>query len=160
MTHSSGPGPAVPPALLIVSSIRSGVRNPPRSSHIPQHGDQRCSQFHNRYDRLRLDGAILESIDNGLLEFDLRTTSRAYGAPVWNGNVAVDVYSLSRNGNKITGANASLGRDEQSPRSRLKKCHAENVSDAKNNVLRSPAVLKFAARRLRTRRDWRRRPPA
>src|SRR5262249_24581200 len=59
-------------------------------------------------------------------------------------DVAVDVYSLRRNGNEITGANASLGRDEQSPRSRLKKCHADNVSDAKNNVLRSAAVLKFA----------------
>src|SRR5438132_14359067 len=87
---------------------------------------------------------IAEPIDNGLLEFDLRTTSRAYGAPVWNGDVAVDVYSLSRNGNKITGANASLGRDEQSPRSRLKKCHADNVSDAKTNILRSAAILKFA----------------
>ena len=48
-----------------------------------------------RHNRLRLDGAILESIDNGLLDFDLGTTSRANRAGIWNGDVAVDVYSLS-----------------------------------------------------------------
>src|SRR4029453_4247132 len=95
------------------------------SFHISEHGDQRCSLIHDRHDRLRFDGAILKGINDGLLEFDLSTTSRANRAAVWNGNVAVDVYSLTRNANKVTGANTSLGRNEQSPRTRLKNCDAD-----------------------------------
>ena len=86
------------------------------------------------YNRLRLDGAILETIDNGLLDFDLGTTSRANCARIWNGDVAVDVYSLSRNGNEIAGANTALGGYEQPPGTRLKNCYADNVADAKPNV--------------------------
>ena len=69
---------------------------------------------------------------------------RANRAAVWNGNVAVDVYSLGRNVNKIAGANTGLGRNEQSPRTRLKNCDADNVSDAKSEVPRSAPILKFA----------------
>jgi hypothetical protein len=111
-------------------------RNPPWSSHIPQHGDQRGSLFHNRHNRLGLDGAILEGINNGLLDFDLGAASRTNRARVWNGNVAVDVYGLRWDRNKITGANTSLGGDEQSPRTCLKNCRADNVprSEIPNSI--------------------------
>src|SRR5262249_44312740 len=117
---------------------------PPRSCHLPQHSDQRCSLLHNRHDRLWLDGAILEGINDRLLDFDLGATSGANSTGERNGNVAVDVHGLIRNGNEIAGAHTRLGRNEQSPRTRLKNCHADNVSVAEANILRSTPIRKFA----------------
>ena len=82
------------------------------------------------------------TIDNGLLDFDLGTTSGANCPRVWNGDVAVDVYSLRRNGNEVAGADAALGGYKQSSGARLKNCYAENVADAKPNVSWPAAIRK------------------
>ena len=68
----------------MASRIRSGVSCAgirDDLADIPDHSDQRCSLLHDGHNGLRLNGAILESIDNGLLDFDLSTTSRANSAP-------------------------------------------------------------------------------
>ena len=129
----------------MASRMRSGVRFAGIRDDLatsPDHGDQRCFLLNNGYNGLRLNSAILESIDNGLLDFDLGTTSGANCPRVRNGDVAVDVYSLSRNGNEIAGADAALGGYEQSSGARLKNCYAENVSDAKPNVSWPAAIRK------------------
>ena len=67
---------------------------------------------------------------------------RANCPRIWNGDVAIDVHSLSRNGNEIAGADAALGGYEQSSGARLKNCYAENVADAKTNVSWPAAIGK------------------
>src|SRR5262249_36082636 len=98
-------GPPRPGNCIEDSLRRQQCRNARWSCHVTQHADQRCSLIRQRHNHLRLDGTVFDRINNGLLEFDLRTTFCANSAPVWNRNVAIDVHSLTRNANKITGAN-------------------------------------------------------
>src|SRR5262249_62055968 len=97
----------------------------------------------NRHDRLWLDGTILERINNGLLEFDLGASARANRASVWNGNVAVDVYGLRRNLNKIAGAHTRLGRDEEPTRACLKNCQAGHTALTEAEISRAAPLRKF-----------------
>src|SRR5262245_66195063 len=89
---------------------------------------------------------MLERVNNGFLEFDLGAPSRADCASIWNGNVAVDIYGLGRDANKIAGAHTRLGRDEESPRTRLKNCHAEEDADTEAEIARPAPIRKFADR--------------
>src|SRR5262249_58669365 len=93
---------------------------------------------------LGLDGTILERLNNGLLEFDLGAPSRANRASVWNGNVAVDVYGLRRNLNKIAGAHTRLRRDEEPARACLKNCHADDIAVNEADIARSAPIRKIA----------------
>src|SRR5439155_13271074 len=84
-----------------------------------------------------------DRINNRLLEFDCRATSCADIPPEWDGNVAVDVYGLTGKGDKIARTYTSLRGDEQSPRTCLKNCYADNVADAETNVFRAAPIRKF-----------------
>src|SRR5204862_7213768 len=81
-------------------------RQTPRSLHIAEDCDERCTLVHKRDNDLGFNSAILEGVDDGLLQFHLRAAARTNSPRVGDRDVTVDVYSLSRNGDEIAGTNA------------------------------------------------------
>ena len=86
------------------------------------------------YHGLGLKGAILECVNNRLLDFHGGTAFGPNIASIGHGDVATDVNSLAGDGDEITGANAALGGYKQAPRASLKNRYAKNIPDAETNV--------------------------
>jgi hypothetical protein len=99
------------------------------------------SEVDERYDDLRLDGAVLERIDDGLLQFDRGAAGGANGARIGNRYVAVHIHRLAWKGDEIAWAHAGLGRDEQPARACLENGHADDIADAEGKISR-PAFVR------------------
>src|SRR5262249_6926534 len=111
-------------------------RQTTRFLHIPEYGNEGCPLIDERYDCLWLNSAVLERVDNGLLDFHRSATSRANIARIRNRDIAVGVDSLIRNINEIARPNPRFGRDEQPAGACFKNRYTDDVSDAETNGAR------------------------
>ena len=91
---------------------RGGRRNPRRSS-FAQDGDHGRFLFDQGYNDLWFDRAVLERSHNGVLHFDLGASVRTDRSRIGDRNVAVDIDGLVGNGNKISRAHATFGRNKE-----------------------------------------------
>jgi hypothetical protein len=96
--------------------------------------------LHQRNDDLWLDRSIFESGNDGVLEFDLGTTSRANGACIWNRNVTFGVDSLIGYGNEIARPDTGFGRNEKAAWLSFKNRNADNISDSKPDFFRRTTI--------------------
>jgi hypothetical protein len=112
---------------------------------VPEHADQGRTLIDQRNDGLRLDGAILQGIDDRFLNLRRRPAGGVDGAGIRHGDVALGVDVLVRQIDEVAGTNAGLGRDEEPTRRGLKDRHAHHVSDAEFDLPRRPSIGKHVA---------------
>ena len=100
--HQAGPADDVEHAL------GRGGRGNPRRASLAQDADHGRLLFDHGHNDLRLDRAVLEGRDNGVLHLDLGASARADGTRIGDRDVAVDVDGLVRNGDEIARPDARL----------------------------------------------------
>src|SRR5262249_40425164 len=89
-----------------------------------------------RNDNLRLDSAVLDSVDDVVLDFAVGPPGGLHETRIGDADIAVVINGLVRNGNEVTGTNAGFGRDEQTARRRFEDGDADHVADAENQISR------------------------
>jgi hypothetical protein len=115
------------------------------SIDVPEHADQGSTLIDQRNDGLRLDGAVLQGIDDRFLNLGRRPAGGADGAGIRHGDVALGVDVLVRQIDEVAWTNAGLGRDEEPTCRGLKDRNAHHVSDAKFDLPRRPSIGKHVA---------------
>jgi hypothetical protein len=138
----SEPAPPEPPERAITSrrAFRGFPRRNTRRASVAENRDQRGALVGDGHDDLRLDGAVLECIDDGLLQLDRGAAGCANGARIGNRYVSVHVDGLARKGNEIARAHAGLGWNEQPAGACLENGHAQDVADADAKIPRPASV--------------------
>ena len=139
----------MPPARVIMSSRRSpagwaGIRPDGRIFvvHFADDGDERCILSDQRHNGLRLDGSVLDAIDDLLLHLRRRLAGGGYKTRVRHGNKSLGVNRLVRERHVIARPNACLSRNEQAAGCCLENRDAEHVANPEMDLRRRTTIAK------------------
>ena len=115
------------------------------SIDVPEDADQGGTLIDQRDHRLRLDGAVLQRIDDRLLDFGWRPSLGADSPGIRNRNVASDIDVLVRQVDEVAGTHTGLDWNEQPTRRGLENRNAHRVADAELDLPRGPPIGKYIA---------------
>src|SRR5206468_10429085 len=102
-----------------------------RSIDFAEHADEGGILRRQRNHHLRVDGAILDLLDDFLLDLYRGAALDAHRAGIWYRDVAVGVDRLIGKLHEVARAHAGLGRNEQAACRSLEDRDADDIADAK-----------------------------
>ena len=132
-----------------VAGAGRGHSEAKRRVHLANDADERGPLLRQADDDLRLDRAVLDFLDDLVLDFDIGAPGGADHAGEGNGDVAVVVDGLIGKGDEIARPRAGVERDEQAARGRFEDRRRDDVADAEFDVGGGAAVGEGAGQPFR-----------